>query len=557
VPDVVGSPDTVYVKACALFRLAATAPGDRELRFVCDWGDSTDTTVAFRSGDTNELRHQWPSAGSFYVRFRAVLDGEENRASEWTEPGTIVVLANGIPAVPEFTIPERAVPNGIALFRATTTDPDGDSVSFLFDFGDAVGVWTTLVSGGETGLDSHRYATMDTFLVRCKAKDWKGSESDWSEPVSFPVGATGAVRWLWQLPEGQVLGGTSVGPVVLAGGRELVYLTEAYRNIHSLDVATGGLVGSCVLPDSERIRAGLTYCNSTGHLLVSTSAGIRTFTQSLNQVWQWPAPGSDEAANGTVVAGDLVYTCINDSIYCIRDLGASPEVVGSAYLPNINGLPAIDGSGYLVAACSDGFLYRFQPRLAALEWRRTLSPPAWSPAIGAGNRIYCGTPDTVLYCIAPDSSLVWQAAVPDRVVQPSLTGTTLLAGALNAFALSIELSDGSVNWQRRLDTTGDFQFGALLLTNGMMLCPTENGELYCLDQSDGSTAWSCSLYTYHPILSGTKDVDVSIAHNGDILLADFPFLYCVAGYPDGTLDTDAPWPKWQHDAYNTGRASGR
>lgn len=187
VPDLVASPDTVYVKASASFKLAATGPGDREIRFVCDWDDTTDTTVAFRSGDTNLVRHQWPNAGTFDVRFRAVLYTEENRASGWTEPISVNVLPNGIPAIPELTVPERAMQDSIVLFRATTTDSDGDSISCLFDFGEAVGGWTTLVPSSSEGLDSHRYATMDTFLIRCKARDTKGSESDWSAAKSLPV----------------------------------------------------------------------------------------------------------------------------------------------------------------------------------------------------------------------------------------------------------------------------------------------------------------------------------------------------------------------------------
>jgi hypothetical protein len=33
-------------------------------------------------------------------------------------------------------------------------------------------------------------------------------------------------------------------------------------------------------------------------------------------------------------------------------------------------------------------------------------------------------------------------------------------------------------------------------------------------------------------------------------------LHRVAGYPEGPLDRLAPWPKWQHDLYNTGRVGG-
>ncbi len=556
VPDVVAGPDTVYVQASARFQLATTAPGDREVRFVCDWGDSTDTTVAFRSGDTNELRHQWSAAGTFDLRFRAVLDGEENRTSGWTEPTRVNVLANGIPSVPEFTTPVRAVPNGIALFHATATDPDGDSVSYVFDFGDAVGIWTTLVASGETGLDSHRYGKMDTFLVRCRARDKKGSESDWSEPETLPAGQTGAVRWWRQIPGVIAIG--SVGPVVRSGNRELVYIyVPGYPNtISSVDVATGEVVSTGVIPDSGKLRAGLTYCDRTGHLIASSSRGLRAFTQSLYPVWRWPESDSVTPAEGTVVDEDLVYTCIGDSIYCIRDAGAIAERVGSACMPHIEGLPAIDGSGCVVAACSDGFLYRFQPQLAALDWRRSLSPPGANPAIGADGRIYCATRDTVLFCIGPDSSLVWWTPAADRNYQPSVADSAIFAGTDDGWLYSINPADGSINWQVQPDQHS-FLDGLFVLYNGLVLCPTMNGVLYCLDPADGSVVWSCDMEAYGPPRDDRDAVDANIASNGDVLMAEGNVLYCIAGYPDGTLDTDAPWPKWQHDAHNTGKTRAR
>jgi hypothetical protein len=45
--------------------------------------------------------------------------------------------------------------------------------------------------------------------------------------------------------------------------------------------------------------------------------------------------------------------------------------------------------------------------------------------------------------------------------------------------------------------------------------------------------------------------------NGNIIVAGRYALYCVAGSPAGPLDPLAPWPKWQHDLYNTGNAGGK
>lgn len=188
-PLLVSATDTTYQRASATFRFVATGPGDRDVCYVLNWGDGkTDTTLPWRSDDTAVVRHSWQNPGAYAVRAKAVLYGEMNRASAWSEPVAVTVLANGIPAAPQMTLPQRAVPYEMLLFRATTTDPDGDSVAFCFDFGDMVGVWTSFVAGGGVGTDSHRYFRAETVRVRCKAKDNKGSESDWCEPQRLAVG---------------------------------------------------------------------------------------------------------------------------------------------------------------------------------------------------------------------------------------------------------------------------------------------------------------------------------------------------------------------------------
>ena len=48
----------------------------------------------------------------------------------------------------------------------------------------------------------------------------------------------------------------------------------------------------------------------------------------------------------------------------------------------------------------------------------------------------------------------------------------------------------------------------------------------------------------------------TVTSNGSVIVVGEHAMYCVSGYKDGTLDTDAPWPKWQHDLHNTGHWPG-
>jgi len=71
-------------------------------------------------------------------------------------------------------------------FTASTTDPDGDQLYYLFDFGDGVtSFWYGPYDSGEECNASHIWFEKGSYQVKVKAQDSNGAESDWSDP--FPV----------------------------------------------------------------------------------------------------------------------------------------------------------------------------------------------------------------------------------------------------------------------------------------------------------------------------------------------------------------------------------
>jgi len=66
-------------------------------------------------------------------------------------------------------------------FSASTTDPDGDNIAYMFDWGDGnISNWTSYVSSGSIVNQIHSYSTRGTYYVKAKAKDINGAESLWS-----------------------------------------------------------------------------------------------------------------------------------------------------------------------------------------------------------------------------------------------------------------------------------------------------------------------------------------------------------------------------------------
>ena len=80
-------------------------------------------------------------------------------------------------------------------YSTSTTDPDGDTVRYRFDW-DAGGAhdysaWSALVPSGTAVSMSHSWAAAGTYLVEAQANDSTGLTSGWSTGLSVLVSSTG------------------------------------------------------------------------------------------------------------------------------------------------------------------------------------------------------------------------------------------------------------------------------------------------------------------------------------------------------------------------------
>jgi archaellum component FlaG (FlaF/FlaG flagellin family) len=66
-------------------------------------------------------------------------------------------------------------------FTASTTDPQADQISYLFDFGDGTDSgWMGPIASGATATVTHAWSHKGTFNVKVMAKDASGHSSSWS-----------------------------------------------------------------------------------------------------------------------------------------------------------------------------------------------------------------------------------------------------------------------------------------------------------------------------------------------------------------------------------------
>ncbi len=96
---------------------------------------------------------------------------------------------NHAPAQPSAPTGPDSVLIGVnSQFSASATDPDGDSVSLRFAWGDGdTSLWSNFVASGGQITMEHAYTAGGTYSIRVQARDTQGAESSWSPSKNVTV----------------------------------------------------------------------------------------------------------------------------------------------------------------------------------------------------------------------------------------------------------------------------------------------------------------------------------------------------------------------------------
>ena len=105
-----------------------------------------------------------------------------------------ITSANNPPATPSTPSGTTSGYTGISYtYTTATTDPDGDSVYYFFDWGDGSNSgWIGPYTSGYSASASHIWSSSGTYHVRVKAKDVNNAESGWSPYLSVTINPSNA-----------------------------------------------------------------------------------------------------------------------------------------------------------------------------------------------------------------------------------------------------------------------------------------------------------------------------------------------------------------------------
>jgi outer membrane protein assembly factor BamB len=535
--------DTTYT-----FAAIAIDPDGDSVAVRFDWGDSTvsDWSGWSASGRTVALVHAWHSQGTYKVVAQA--RDQKLDSSGWSGAPSTTLIVRRTPALPAApTGPDRGGQDSAYIFTAAALQPDNAMVAIRFAWGDGdTSAWSDFVASGESASMSHAWAAPDTYAVTAQAKDTGDAPSRWSAPRDIVIRPPDTLRiWRFQLAAGPVFTLYSSPAIGLDG---TIYVGSRDNSLYA------------VYPDGV-----LKWCYLTEGTVRSS-----------------PAIGTD----GTVYFGSD-----DNRLYA---LAPDNGTVKWSYLTsgNVQTAPAIALDGTVYAGSHDKRLYALSPD-GTLKWSfKSGGNITSSPAIAADGTVYFGSDDQCFYALNPDGTQKWSLNVTGHVNYSSAAvgsdgtiycGSDLNRTTENFYAL---YSVGTRRWSCMLGR--NVRSSPAIAPDGTIYIGTDRGYLYAVNP-DGSAKWSYQtdgdiLYSSPAVGSdGTVYVGAQdnflYALNPDGTLkwryeTDGDIRSAPAIGPDGTVYftscdgylyalkgtsplADSPWPKFHHDARNTGRAGGR
>jgi outer membrane protein assembly factor BamB len=508
-------------------------------RIRMEWGDkTTETSGPVTAGDSVLFKHAWQKSGNYQVTAVALAD-QQPRSSAWA----LRVSSLSDPVVDSAQFNYLWRPIELVVYAH---DPEGDSLRLFLSWSDGHEETTGLVAGpGRLGA-GHRFAGSGPCSVVFEVSDKSGGLTA-PETLAGVCSTSGEVTWYRR---GTFAGSPAVADsVVYITGSEYLYgFRQAGSDYFWPASFTGDLAFSS---QTSRLYAGM----QDGHL--------RALTHDLVPVWRYPADETITSRRWGPVAvkGNSLYVpCSDDSIYCLTDNDTSATRVAAFGAVQVEAV-VLDSAGNVYFGDGEGGLSKLTAGLD-LAWRVQLQADGtiYPPVIGTNGTIHCASSTNHHYAVSVDGSVQWDVTLAGTCRRPVVGTDGLFAGTDAGTLYKLDLGSGAMLWQSRIGPR-PLDAAPILVTGGYAYVQTEEDRLYCVSQSTGDSVWVCNTSKYlpsQPQAPAPRFVDgvssPAVDANGRVYVVGSEALFKLSTYEP--LDAASPWPKWQHDAYNTGYVEG-
>jgi hypothetical protein len=549
------------------FLTTAADPSGLKVQYVFDWGNGdTTTTGLYKSGDTACCPRSFPDTGTFHIKVKA--RNEQGRASKWSDEclfhaSTPPQLADTIVGLPRWAVDRWYRPS------VKVMDPDGDSVSVKFIWGDSMASnWSPFVASGGTVTDSVKWQTTGRHVVHILLKD-KGSMVNPNAGGKTVVVSAFGILWSTE-PEDWFTWGTS--PVVGTIGGNVVVFTFLENGLACF-AADGRLLWlSQTSVDYPLYAPSL---SADGSHLYYTDDNYGLFCLDAHtgaQVWNIDTLRG-HICTPAVGPGNSVYVSsgvYDNRVVKVRDLGATAAVAWTRPLVH-SGMAQIaitvSGGVYAVTNVYDTFpsvrvwmldssgaiLWQDSTHLFYAEYGIDL-------AVDSRGRLIVGNEMDSLFCFNPDGTIAWRRYIPDLYPGGVTIGYDDRVYVHDAYERYYCLnSNGNEEWTF-LSSEASVGFNSVCaLADSSILAYADDGEYLTDIGPDGEVRW---VYCLEDSLGGVarrgprrdegdECSTPAVGPDGNVYVSGY-YLMCFACGNARLANT--AWPTYNHDNARSGWA---
>ena len=452
--------------------------------------------------------------------------------SDWSAATRVTVGAPSVPFGPYG--PATGYYDSLYTFVAHSVDGEGDSIRYIFEWGDGTQDTTPFHASGDVASSAHHWSSPDTYSLRVLAQDQAHVASDWSDGLQIHIiDPVGSQKWLCPT-DGSALTSPAIGAdrtIYAASDDSCLYAISPEGTVNWRYRTQNRVVWAspAVGPD------GTVYIGAFDGFLhaVSTDGHLRWRFHLGAPAHHTPAIGAD----GTIYM--MGNSGSHSQLYAINPNGS--EKWRCPLMSDGWSSPAIAPDGTLYFGTSGNAMYAVTAD-GVEKWNRNLGSAIYSsPAIGADGTIYVTTYGGALFALLPDGSEKWRYELGVHSWSSPVIGSdgTIYVGADDGVLYAVR-PDGTIRWSYATD--GGIQAAPVLVSDGSV-CVGSAG-IYCLD-SVGVLKWKLDVDDWFPQSGPTIGPDSTL-----YVGSSHGYLYAI--YASGHL-ASSPWPKFHNDLRNTGR----
>lgn len=227
---------------------------------------------------TDVNTYQWtiPNVHTDNAFIKATVYSNGQSASAVTPRPCTIIGENTPPGPPVLIGPTTGKPHEYYEYTISSNDPDGDTLSYLIDWGDGTtSGWIGPVPSGSAVVSGHSWENTGLYRIQGKAQDVHGVESSWSDPLLLNISLSTI--------DVSLKGGIGIHIVVKNKGAEDLIRIPWNITIHGNHVIVGGSTSGIL----SQLKAGeekTIKSNAFGFGKISLSAHVQDVTRNATGV---------------------------------------------------------------------------------------------------------------------------------------------------------------------------------------------------------------------------------------------------------------------------------